>query len=47
MYNYEKWPIHFNKSYIFPSLKKGSNYLLEEFPNEKTYQDSKEKIEEL
>ena len=47
VYNYEKWPINFNKSYIFPYLEKGSNYLLKEFPNEKTYQDSKEKIEEL
>ena len=28
-------------------LEKGSNYLIKEFPNEKTYQDSKEKIQEL
>ena len=47
VYNYDKWPINLNKSYIFPYLKKGSNYLLKEFPNEKTYQDSKEKIEDL
>ena len=47
VYNYDKWPINHNKSYIFPYLEKGSNYLLKEFPNEKTYQDSKEKIEEL
>ena len=47
VYNHGKWPINLNKSYIFPYLKKGSNYLLKEFPNEKTYQDSKEKIEEL
>ena len=47
VYNYSKWPININKSYIFPYLEKGSNYLLKEFPNEKTYQDSKEKIEEL
>ena len=47
VYNYDKWPINFDKSYIFPYLEKGSNYLLKEFPNEKTYQDSKEKIEEL
>ena len=47
VYNYDKWPINLDKSYIFPYLKKGSNYLLKEFPNEKTYQDSKEKIEEL
>tara|TARA_B100000902_G_C26853774_1_gene689531 strand:- start:126 stop:671 length:546 start_codon:yes stop_codon:yes gene_type:complete len=47
VYNYDKWPINFNKSFVFPYLEKGSNYLLKEFPNEKTYQDSKEKIEEL
>ena len=47
VYNYDKWPINFNKSYIFPYLEKGSNYLMKEFPNEKTYQESREKIEEL
>ena len=47
VYNYDKWPINLNKSYIFPYVEKGSNYLIKEFPNEKTYQDSKEKIEEL
>ena len=47
VYNYDKWPTNLNKSYIFPYLEKGSNYLLKEFPNEKSYQDSREKIEEL
>ena len=47
VYNYDKWPINLDKSYIFPYLEKGSNYLLKEFPNEKTYKDSKEKIEDL
>ena len=47
VYNYDKWPTNINKSFIFPYLEKGSNYLLKEFPNEKSYQDSKEKIEEL
>jgi len=47
VYNYDKWPINLDKSYTFPYLEKGSNYLLKEFPNEKTYQDSKEKIEDL
>ena len=47
VYNYDKWPINLDKSFVFPYLEKGSNYLLKEFPNEKTYQDSKEKIEEL
>ena len=47
VYNFDKWPLNLDKSYIFPYLKKGSNYLLKEFPNEKTYQDSKKKIKEL
>ena len=47
VYNYDKWPINLNKSYVFPYLKKGSNYLLKELPDEKTYQNSKEKIKDL
>jgi len=47
VYNNDKWPVNLDKSYIFPYLEKGSNYLLKEFPDEKTYQDSKEKINEL
>ena len=47
VYNYNKWPINVNKSYTFPYLEKGSNYLVKEFPNEETYQDSREKIEDL
>ena len=47
VYNHDKWPLNLEKSFVFPYLEKGSNYLLKEFPNEKTYQDSKEKIEEL
>jgi membrane protein required for colicin V production len=47
VYNYDKWPINIDQSYVFPYIEKGSNYLIKEFPNEKTYQNSKEKIEEL
>ena len=47
VYNYDKWPINADKSYTFPYLEKGSNYLIKEFPNEKTYQESKEKISEI
>ena len=47
VYNYNKWPININKSYTFPYIEKGSIYLVKVFPNEKKYQDSKEKIEEL
>ena len=47
VYNYDKWPINLGQSYIFPYIEKGSKYLIKEFPNEKTYQDSKKKIEDL
>ena len=47
VYNYNKWPINIEKSYTFPYLEKGSIYLLNEFPNKETYQDSKEKIEDI
>ena len=47
VYNYNKWPINTNKSIIFPWIEKHSIYLIKVFPNEKKYQDSKEKIEEL
>ena len=47
VYNHDKWPINLDKSFTFPYLEKGSNYLIKEFPNEKTYQESKEKIEDI
>ena len=47
VYNYNKWPINTNKSFTFPYIEKGSIYLIKVFPNEKKYQNSKEKIEEL
>ena len=47
VYNYNKWPVNLDKSFTFPYVEKGSIYLIKEFPNEKKYQDSKEKIEEL
>ena len=47
VYNYDKWPTNLDKSYTFPYLEKGSNYLIKEFPNEKTYQESKEKIKDI
>ena len=46
-YNHKNWPLKINKSLTFPYVKKGSNYLIKEFPNEKKYKESKEKIEEL
>ena len=47
VYNYDKWPINVDKSYVFPYLEKGSSYLIKEFPNEKKYQETKEKIENI
>jgi len=47
VYNYDRWSIDTNKSYVFPYLEKGSNYLIKEFPNEETYKNSKEKIEDI
>ena len=46
-YNHKNWTLSINKSLTFPYVKKGSNYLIKEFPNEKKYKESKEKIEEL
>jgi len=47
VYNYNKWPINLNESLTFPYVEKGSNYLIKEFPNEKNYENTKEKIEDL
>jgi len=47
IYNYDKWPFDFDKSFTFPIVEKGSNYLIKEFPNEKKYDDAKEKVQEL
>ena len=47
VYSHKKWPINLDHSYSFPYVLKGSNYLIKEFPNEKDYQDTKEKVQEL
>jgi len=47
VYNYNKWPINLNQSYTFTYIEKGSNYLIKEFPDEKNYKETKDKIEEL
>ena len=46
-YNYSKWPLNTKSSWSFPYVLKGSNYLIKEFPNEKKYKESKEKIEDI
>ena len=47
VYNHDKWPMDLEKSFTFPLVEKGSNYLIKEFPNEENYNDAKEKVQEL
>ena len=46
-YNYSKWPINTKSSWTFSYVQKGSNYLIKEFPNEKKYNETKEKIKNI
>ena len=47
IYSHDKWPMNLEKSFTFSYVKKGSNYLIKEFPNEKKYNDAKDKVQEL
>ena len=47
IYNHEKWPLNLDDSFAYPWVEKGSNYLIKEFPNEKEYEDAKEKIQDI
>ena len=47
IYNHTKWPMKLDESLTFPYVEKGSIYLIKEFPDEKNYKETKEKIEDL
>ena len=47
IYNHDKWPMDLEKSFTFPYVEKGINYLIKEFPNEENYNDAKDKVQEL
>ena len=47
VYNAKKWPINSDKSFTFLWVENGSNYLIKEFPNQKQYEDAKDKVQEL
>ena len=47
IYNHDKWPINLDDSFAFTWVEKGSNYLIKEFPDEKEYEDAKEKIQDI
>tara|TARA_B100000795_G_scaffold225640_1_gene181415 strand:- start:140 stop:685 length:546 start_codon:yes stop_codon:yes gene_type:complete len=46
-YPYEKWGISTTKAFSFEFIKKGSDLLVEEFPNYKDIIDTKDKIEKI
>ena len=47
VYNSNKWPLDIKKSFTFSYVKKGSNYLIKEFPSKKEYEDAKEKVSDI
>ncbi len=46
-YPHQNWNISLNKSYFFPIVEKGSKLLIQEFPNKKDIEDTKEGIEKI
>ena len=47
IYNSDRWPIDLDNSLSFQLVEKGSNYLINEFPDKKEYENAKEKVQEL
>ena len=47
IYNHKKWAINLDRSITFPWVEKGSNYLIKGLPNEKEYEDAKDKVQSL
>tara|TARA_B100001121_G_scaffold56851_1_gene50243 strand:- start:427 stop:969 length:543 start_codon:yes stop_codon:yes gene_type:complete len=47
VFNSERWPVNTKRSFTFSYIEKGSNYLIKEFPDEKNYEDAKDKVQEL
>jgi len=47
VYNHSKWPIKINKSLTYQWVENGSNYLIKVFPDQKQYEDTKQKVQEL
>ena len=47
VYNHDKWPMNLDDSFTFTWVEKGSNYLIKEFPDEKEYEEAKEKVKDI
>ena len=46
-YPYQNWGISYKDSLSFSYIKKGSDILIEEFPRQKEFENTKEKIEKI
>ena len=46
-YSYEKWDISLNDSYFFPKVEWGSMWLIDKFSDQRDFENTKEKIEEI
>ena len=47
VYDSKKWPLNLKDSLTFPWVEKGSIYLIKVFPNQKQYEDAKEKVQDV
>ncbi len=47
VYSHKKWPINLNQAFTFPWVENGSKYLIRGFPDQKQYEDAKDKVQEL
>ena len=46
-YPHQNWNMSLNKSYFFPIVDKGSTLLIQEFPNNQDFKDTKEELEKI
>ena len=47
VYSHKKWPINLNQAFTFPWVENGSKYLTRGFPDQKQYEEAKDKVQEL
>ena len=47
VYDSKKWPLNLKDSLTYPWVEKGSIYLIKVFPNQKQYEDAKEKVQDI
>ena len=47
VYSHKKWPINLSKEFTFPWVENGSKYLTRGFPDQKQYEEAKDKVQEL